>query len=292
MQLEEINIQSSRLCHRGLWNGISEGTPVIALHGWLDNAASFAPLAEHLQLNQPFYAIEMAGHGKSEHRPQSASYALMENVVDLAALINTLAGEQGKVVLLGHSLGAIICSLYAASSPERVERLVMLDSLGPITDETEAVLPQLRRAMARATRVQGSKLAIYPSLEKAAQVRSKGVGRLDISAARLLVERGIQSCEGGYMWRSDPRLLEPTFVRFSEAQVQAIYRGINCPVCLICGKDGYFSERAAFAKRLAYIDQIETYHVAGGHHFHMDGDVVAANNIIQEFVTGESTNPS
>lgn len=284
MKLQSINMQTSRLNLAGLWNGVTSGVPVIALHGWLDNAASFTPLAGGMSLDRPFYAMELPGHGLSEHRAASASYQLMENIVDLAALVNEIAGESGRVVLAGHSLGGIICSLYAASAPDRVQQLILLDSLGPMTDETASVLPQLRRAMKRAAQFRSSKLTIYPSVEMAAKVRMAGVGRIGLQAAEKLVERGLRQVEGGYSWTSDPRLMEPSLLRFSEVQVEAIYSGIECPVCLICGSEGYFSDYGALEKRLSYINNLDKHTVSGGHHFHMEGDVLATRDIIQEFL--------
>ncbi len=59
--------------------GDESGRPVLALHGWLDNSASFTPLAPQLRgLN--IIALDMAGHGQSCHRPGSAPYNIWEDV--------------------------------------------------------------------------------------------------------------------------------------------------------------------------------------------------------------------
>jgi len=284
MALESIAIKTERLTLSALHNGVKTGTPVIAFHGWLDNAASFIPLLDAWECSQPFYAVELPGHGLSEHRPKSCSYQLLENIVDVAAVVKALCPDDAQVILIGHSLGGIICSLYAAASPERVEKLVLLDSLGPITDETAAVLPQLRRAMKRAEQFRSSKLVVYPDVEMAAKVRRSGIGRIGMSAAQLLVQRGLKKVEGGYCWTSDPRLMEPSFLRFTEKQVEAIFRGIDCPICLICGEQGYFSETDAVRTRMSYLEQVEHHVVTGGHHFHMEGDVEKTSQIIQAFI--------
>jgi len=284
MQLEQVKIETSRLTLSGLWNGISKGAPVIALHGWLDNAASFEPLAEYMTLDQPFYAIDLAGHGLSEHRPKASSYHMIENVIDIAALVSALSPNGLPVILLGHSFGGIIAALFAAASPASVERLVMLDSLGPMTDQASAVLPQLRKAVEKASSFKASKLTIYPSLEAAATVRTKGVGKINYSSAMTLVKRGLKAVDGGFTWTSDSRLMAPSFLRLSEAQLQAIFAGIECPVCLVCGDDRYFSDYKPLSKRLSYIPHLEKNIVSGGHHFHMEGDILKTTEIINEFI--------
>ncbi|TNC79934.1 MAG: alpha/beta hydrolase [Oleiphilus sp.] len=286
MDFQSIEIQTERLRLAGYHNGVSAGVPIVALHGWLDNAASFEPLAEHLDIDQPFYAMELPGHGHSEHRPASSTYHLLDNIVDLAALVEKIAPDQGPVILLGHSMGGIICALYAAAMPGRVSRLIMLDSLGPMTDETESVLPQLRRAMERISKFKKSRLTLYPGVEMAAKVRTSGIGKISLGAAQRLVARGLKKVEGGYCWTSDPRLMEPSLVRFSEAQVETVFGGIECPVSLICGDKGYFADYDALRKRLSYIKDIEKHIVTGGHHFHMEGDVESTARLIHDFISG------
>lgn len=287
MKLEHFAIETPRLTLRGLSNvdtsANNDGEPIIAVHGWLDNAASFQPLAEFLEIDRPFYALELPGHGHSDHRSADSSYHLVENLVDLSAFIKEVAGESGKVSLLGHSMGGIICCLFAAASPNMVKDLVLLDSLGPLTDETENVLPQLRKAVDRATRFTSSKLVKYPDMTSAALVRTKGVGKIGIDAASLLVERGMEEVDGGWSWRSDPRLMEPSFVRFSEDQVKAIFQGIECPVKLICGERGYFTDFKALERRFQYIPHMVREKAPGGHHFHMEEGAEASAQSIKTF---------
>ena len=99
-----------------------------------------------------------------------------------------------------------------------------------------------------------------------------------------LVKRGLKAVDGGFTWTSDSRLMAPSFLRLSEAQLQAIFAGIECPVCLVCGDDGYFSDYKPLSKRLSYIPHLEKHIVSGGHHFHMEGDILKTTEIINEFI--------
>lgn len=288
MKLEPFELQTSQLKIAGLRNQVAEGVPIIALHGWLDNAASFLPMSGYLQIDRPFYAIDLPGHGLSQHRPDSCSYHLLDNIVDVLAFLDALqkqAGlEQGcrKVTLVGHSLGGIIASLVAASVPECVDQLILLDSMGPLTDEIEVVLPQLRKAVSKALNL-SSNITVYPDLDLAIRARMSGIGKLSRDAAACLVERGIKEVDGGFSWQSDPKLLKPSFLRLSESQVEAIFAGIECAVKLLTGSNGYFSNPQALQKRIGYFKNIEHRSVQGGHHFHMDGDVEGTARYVNEF---------
>ena len=76
------------------------GIPVIALHGWLDNSASFAVLGEKLQSIR-LIALDLAGHGHSDHRSGMADYSLLTDVADVIAVADELGLD--TFGLLGHA---------------------------------------------------------------------------------------------------------------------------------------------------------------------------------------------
>ena len=85
-------------------------TPIIALHGWLDNAASFDNLMPHLD-NIHLIAMDMAGHWLSDHRSADSSYEPWIDVGEVISLADQMLWED--FTLLGHSRGAIISGLVA-----------------------------------------------------------------------------------------------------------------------------------------------------------------------------------
>ena len=70
-------------CLAGLEFGTPGGRPVLALHGWLDNAASFATVAPLLAKNLHIVALDLPGHGHSGHRSADASYPFTEWVPEV-----------------------------------------------------------------------------------------------------------------------------------------------------------------------------------------------------------------
>ncbi|MBR9904249.1 MAG: alpha/beta hydrolase, partial [Gammaproteobacteria bacterium] len=85
--------------------GRSDAPTWLALHGWLDNAASFTRLAPLLveALGIRIVALDFRGHGHSAHAPPAGDYALWDYCQDVLDAMETLALEQTS--LLAHSMG-------------------------------------------------------------------------------------------------------------------------------------------------------------------------------------------
>lgn len=265
----------------------SAATPVVMVHGWLDNARTFVRLAPELAGTRDVFAIDMAGHGHSDHRPAGQSYLLVDYVADLAELLANHFDE--PVDLVSHSLGGTVSLLCAAAFPERVRRLVMIDSLGPITRPPEQVLGQLRSALVK--REQGSSPGpLYPSQEQAARVRAGGLSPLSQQAAEELVPRNLVAVDGGYRWRTDPRLRHPSSMQFDEQQVLAMLTEVNTSALLLVAENGLLPARPEMTRRLDAIRSLRKVSVPGGHHCHLDGEIAPVSQHIKEFLDDDSQN--
>lgn len=252
------------------------GPKVLALHGWLDNAASFDPLLEQLP-DVHAVALDLVGHGRSDHRPAGAWYHLVDNLTEIAGSLDALGWE--RAILLGHSMGAALASLVAAALPDRVEGLWLVEGLGPLATP-EAELPGLmRRAIDSRRGAADKQLRVFASVEDAVATRLAATPMAP-SAARLLVERGLRRVEGGYLWSSDPRLMLASPLRASEAQVEACLSAIACPTLLITASEvpPYFPT-GLVESRAACVRGIRRRVVAGRHHVHMDDAAAVAAEI-------------
>ncbi|MDV3503573.1 alpha/beta hydrolase [Marinobacter sp. M-5] len=263
--------------------------PVLMLHGWLDNCLTFDRLAPSLAESRNVFGIDMAGHGHSGHRPSGQSYLLMDYVADLAELIaqHFAEGPEGRVDLVGHSLGGIVCVLYAAAFPEHVRSLVMIDSLGPISRPSADTIPQLRKAIKK--RLAGSgKPVVYPDTRTAGKAREGGLSPLSTEAAMTLIPRNMKAVDGGYVWGTDPRLRHPSPIMLEETQVLASLAKLTTRALFIRAEHGLLAQREGWQPRLDAIPHLETITVAGGHHCHLDGDVEPVNHAIRAFINHDS----
>ncbi len=274
----------------GLRGGEAGAPRVLALHGWLDNAASFVPLAAHLR-GIELVAPDLPGHGRSGHLASGADYSFAAAVHGVLDIADALGWDTFS--LLGHSMGAGIASLVAAGAPERVRRLVAIEALGALAEDPERTAARLRDAVAATRALAGKRLRLFPDIATAVRARMQGVtgSALSEPAARLLVERGLAPVHGdggtgGLAWSSDPRLTLPTMVRMTEAQVRDLVRGIACPTRVIHADppQPYLPEPLR-SERAALLPRGELVVLPGGHHLHMErpADVAAA---IGDFLEG------
>jgi pimeloyl-ACP methyl ester carboxylesterase len=255
----------------------STGGVTLALHGWLDNANSFKPLAPFLQGCGALHAIDWPGHGQSDHRPPNSFSPFLDYLGDLLGLLD-LQGWS-RVDLIGHSMGGAAATLFAATFPERVRRLVLIEAIGPLALPAERFVPQLRKAL-EARQVFRDKRRIYAALDEPIRARMVA-NQLSEPVARLLMERGTRPVDGGFQFTTDPRELLPSLSRGTEEQMLGALAQVQAPTQVILAEPAtpYLSGPLADA-RLAALRPAEVHRLAGNHHLHMEhpevvGPVVA-----------------
>jgi pimeloyl-ACP methyl ester carboxylesterase len=241
--------------------------PLLALHGWLDNAGSFALLAPLLARRFRVIALDLPGHGHADHLAPGASYHYLDYVRVVLDAADAL--QLDRYTLLGHSLGAGIAALAAAAMPERVERLLLIEGLGPLGDDGSHTLQRFRDALS--PRGDSRKpLRVFRDIEQAVDARSI-VSGLPTEQARPIVERGLIEIEDGWRWRSDPRLTRPSPVRLAESQIHALLRGIEAPTALLLAQPATsYLPSAPMQARAACVAEITTTYMAGGHHLQLE----------------------
>lgn len=254
-----------------IWNNPDSGlnNPVLALHGWLDNANSFAPIAPFLLDVMPeIVAVDLPGHGHSQHRAPGSRYHLVDYVFDISEVIEQLKWEQ--MTLMGHSLGAGIACLLAAALPDKIKRLILIDGIGPLSTKEHQVFKQFRQSLSMHMRL-SSRLnqQSYPDWDTLIKRRANA-GDLSAESATLIVQRNAQELHNKILWKADPRLklLSPFYM--DEKQVLECLSQIQVPVLLIKAQQGLLTERLNTTARIAVIPNIQVIELPGGHHLHMD----------------------
>jgi pimeloyl-ACP methyl ester carboxylesterase len=102
------------------------GPPIILLHGGADDSNTWAETIAALSDSYSFYAPDLVGYGLSDK--DKGSYYLSEFVDFTFGFIQTLGLD--SMSLVGHSLGGRVCLEIALRHPQKVRRLVLIDTVG------------------------------------------------------------------------------------------------------------------------------------------------------------------
>lgn len=254
--------------------GKPSNPPIIALHGWLDNANSFEFIAQCLQDDYYIIAPDLPGHGFSSHLATGCQYHFIDGIFTIIHIINAL--KLDKVHMLGHSMGACLASLTAGVAPERFLSLTLIEGLGPFSQPAQTTSTQLSSYMRYLTKEELKKSKGYTSIEKAARARSvKGYVSLDI--AHTLCERGLIEREGLFYWRHDYRLLVASPLKMTEAQILSCLNAITTKTCLIIADKGFSFDSELMQNRAKAVKNLNLELLEGGHHIHMEKPAIVAN---------------
>ena len=274
--LLEIQLKTSRGVLAGLRAEAANGAPLLCLHGWLDNAASFVPLSAHLP-GLDLVAIDLPGHGHSGHRHPTANYYFMENLRDVDDALDALGWESCH--LAGHSMGAALATLYAAAAPERVRSLVLLDALGPVSEPLEKCVARLRKSLHHhGARTRHRKR--YASIEDMIKARQANTDLPD-EPARLICERSAKQVNEYYEWTNDPALYWVSPIIMTEEQALEYLRSITAPVLSLTAQPfAPFISESLYQARTRAIPHGRHEMLPGDHHFHMDQAEKTADRVL------------
>lgn len=240
--------------------------PVLALHGWLDNSASFEPLSKKLR-QFDWLAPDLFGQGLSEHRPASASYHLWDDLVDLKLLLEQVSWPTCSIV--GHSRGAMLAVLLAATFPEKVKNIILIDALLPEPVLADNAVSQMRQFITQFTK-QPSGRRYFDSEQQAIETWAKAA-RMPAEVAAILLRRQLDVEQGkGFYYRHDKRLQYASAIKLTAEHNQTILQQLQCPVTIIMAKQGLagFSNMHRLQQKFPHFNWHE---VAGSHHCHMHG---------------------
>nr|WP_282452898.1 alpha/beta hydrolase [Lysobacter sp. CAU 1642] len=246
------------------------------MHGWLDNAMSFAALAAELP-EWEILALDFAGHGESGHLPEGGWYHFIDYLDDVAVALDGRRID----LLIGHSLGGAVATAWAAARPESVPRLALIEALGPLAGDPDGAVRALRQGLDERRGITGKQLRQFSDPGQAVAARL-GANRMAEPSARALVSRGLRAAGDGWIWASDPRLTVLTPWRLPETVIQQWVAAVEAPTLLIAAEEAppYF-QPAVREARLALLRDARLRVLPGHHHLHMDSPRPVAQAILE-----------
>ena len=119
--------------------GSADRPSIVLLHGFQSNAHTWDTFSSAMAADYHVLALEQRGHGDSAWAPDG-NYAPEAFARDAAAFIDALAVV--PTLLIGHSMGGRYAALVAAEHPDKVSKLVMVDTPAELPPNIEALLGQ------------------------------------------------------------------------------------------------------------------------------------------------------
>lgn len=256
---------------------------LVALHGFQDGGRSFDRVAPPLAgSGLHVFAPDLRGFGESEWIPPGGYYHFPDYVFDVADLIDALSPD-APIVLVGHSMGGTIASMYAGVFPKRVALLALLEGVGPPA-MPETISPDRFEtwiAGVRTTRARGDKTM---SIDEAVRRLAQNHPKVPEDVLRVRAEQLTREVEAGRrVWTFDPLHRTTSPVSFSIARWKAHAARIDCPTLIVGGgPSGFHPEDEA--DRVATIPTTRVVDMAdAGHMMHWTRPIELAR-IIHEFV--------
>jgi pimeloyl-ACP methyl ester carboxylesterase len=154
---------------------------LLLLHGFSGAKEDFADWWDQLAERGWHVVVpDLRGHGASDHPSGAGDYSLDIFEADVIGLVDDLGWD--RFVLLGHSMGGMIGQAIAIHTPERLEALVLMDTIAGAVSGGRPMLFVFRAA----TRLFGMKalarLARKPPPRSPASVRRLYAERPDYGA--------------------------------------------------------------------------------------------------------------
>lgn len=274
----------------GKWWGSRNQQPILAVHGWQDNAGTFDRLCPLLPANQSVLCIDLPGHGKSSHYPTGMQYFLFwDGIAIIRRIVNHFNWKH--VTLMGHSLGGALTFMYAASFPSDVRRLISIDMAGPAVRDLQRTAGATGGAIDRLLRFETlppSKVPCYSYNEMVDIVVEAHAGSVDRAGAEALMTRGMvevvprdvngketaNAANTTYSFSRDLRLKVSLLGMFTLDQVLSYATQITAEVLNIRGRPGMaFDDASAYATVIEAMrknaSRVVYEEVDGTHHLHL-----------------------
>lgn len=253
--------------------GEPDAPPLVLVHGGRDQKRSWDRVAGRLAQHYRVFAHDLRGHGQSAW-VTDGDYGVMDHVYDLASLVEHLGLE--RFTLIGHSLGGNITLRYTGLFPDKVEKLVAIEGLGPspkmlaerqalsVTERLSNWMEQRRSISDRAPRV-------MKDLAEAKSRMQAAFTHLPEDLIHHLTETGIKTNpDGSVSWAYDPAGMGRSPSDISHEDFVQLWREITCPTWLVYGATSWASNPEKDGRIEPFQDASVSVIEQAGHWLHHD----------------------
>jgi len=292
---EEIKIPVPWGHISGKWWGSRVNQPILAIHGWQDNAGTFDPLAPLLaSRGHSILCIDLPGHGHSSPFSEGHYYYIFWDGIHLIRRIVKYFNWK-TVTIMGHSLGGGIAFLYAAAYPEDVDKYISFDIASPSVRCPKKIITSIGDCVDKFLKYETMTVEKMPcyNYEEMVDLVYDAYGKsVTRESCEIMLKRGMKPAEhksGHFVFTRDPRLKVAALGFMTPEQVMEFASRVRCEVLNIRGNPGMkFDFPEYYDKVLDAIEnqskRLERHVVEGTHHLHLNNPERVVD-IVHNFLT-------
>jgi pimeloyl-ACP methyl ester carboxylesterase len=248
------------------WGADHDGPLIVLCHGFLDLAWGYKRVGERLEAaGMHVVAFDWRGHGESDWIGRGGYYHFPDYILDLHELLPQLT--DAPCHLVGHSMGGTICSMFAATHPDSLLSLTLLEGLGPPDMPAHTPPARLVRWLESIDKVRA---ATPRKMKDAAEALSRmRVMNPDVEEGLglFLAEKSTEPHPdgSGRRWRFDPMHRTPSAFGFEVARFHSFLEAVSVPSLNVVGSRGMRSgdekERLSSLKDTRLVELPDTGHM-------------------------------
>ena len=214
-----------------VWEG--NGKQILCIHGITANCRFWDCLASALAPHHRVLAMDLRGRGLSDKPP--TGYSIEHHCKDISALMNDQGLE--RPVLMGHSLGAFISLVFAAQYPQRVNRLILVDGGGKLSETQMAkVFAGIKPSLDRLGQVFPSLEAYFSQMKQAPYLQPWNF------YMETYFRYEIEKVEGGVRSRVHPKHIEEEAQNLGKVDSRQFYANVTSPTLILRATKGMLAE--------------------------------------------------
>jgi len=214
-----------------VWEG--KGKQILCIHGLTANCRCWDLIASSLAPQHKIMAMDLRGRGLSDSPP--SGYSVENHCRDILALMDDQNLE--RPVLMGHSLGAFISLVFAAKYPRRVDRLILVDGGGKLSDAQMAkVFAGIKPSLDRLGKV-------FPDFESyLALLKQAPFLQPWNSFFETYFRYEVEDVEGGVRSRVHPKHIEEEAGNLRKMDSSQFYKKVMTPTLILRATKGMLAE--------------------------------------------------
>jgi len=214
-----------------IWEG--DGKQILCVHGITANCRCWDVIASALAPRHRVLAMDLRGRGLSDKPP--TGYSLEQHLRDIRCLMDDMGLE--RAVLMGHSLGAFICLAFGAQHPERVDRIILIDGGGKLSEaQMDKVFAGIKPALDRLGQVFPSSDAYIETMKQAPYIQPWS------SVIEGYYRYELKKVEGGVSPNIQPAHIEEESSNIRKVELDAFYPKVFGKVLILRATKGLLSQ--------------------------------------------------